>query len=104
MASPSGIPSGCSHEFCYVCIKRWASTGNRTCPMCRAHFNQIGILPTIAGEIKIIEPLPSDLPHSSHQNSNYFHLSAYEQIGVDLETGAPITDPIFIITNNSELV
>ncbi|KAM3182865.1 hypothetical protein ACTXT7_011491 [Hymenolepis weldensis] len=50
------------------------------------------------------EPLSSDPPHSSDQNFDFFHLSAYEQIGVDLGTGAPITDPIFIITDNSELV
>ena len=32
--------SGCSHEFCLECIKRWAEVENK-CPLCKVHFHSI---------------------------------------------------------------
>nr|CDS25331.1 hypothetical protein HmN_000009700 [Hymenolepis microstoma] len=104
LAPPSGSLMDCPHKFCYVCIKKWASFGNRTCPMCRAFFGQIGISLTVGGEVTVKEPLfsnPTSVPDVEFDSS---HLTAYEQIGVNLATGGPIADYVAIRTSDMALV
>jgi len=35
-----GLIGGCSHVFCFACIKSWSDIEN-TCPICKKPFNQI---------------------------------------------------------------
>ncbi len=35
-----GLIGGCSHVFCFACIKSWSDIEN-TCPICKRPFNQI---------------------------------------------------------------
>ncbi|ORM40306.1 PHD and RING finger domain-containing protein 1 [Babesia sp. Xinjiang] len=35
-----GIPMGCLHVFCYVCIKKWSNRTN-VCPICKSEFNEL---------------------------------------------------------------
>ena len=37
----SCIGSGCTHHFCYTCIKKWKDIGKNTCPICKSSLNQI---------------------------------------------------------------
>ena len=34
------IPNGCTHNFCFQCIKIWSKT-KKSCPLCRRYFDKI---------------------------------------------------------------
>lgn len=33
--------NSCGHTFCFDCIRRWISTGKRSCPLCRKQFESV---------------------------------------------------------------
>lgn len=49
-AKRMGNPSGCKHNFCVDCIKKWAKK-NSTCPLDRQMFGWINILDLASGNL-----------------------------------------------------
>lgn len=40
-ASKLASLNSCSHQFCFECIKEWATKSANTCPLCKAKFVKI---------------------------------------------------------------
>jgi hypothetical protein len=61
---------GCSHEFCFDCIKKWATEKSNKCPMCKTRFTELHSKDEKTGEKIVTKIDQKDLDDSENSEDS----------------------------------